>query len=167
MEIPTIKTEVQQIKDTVAEYNPDATVTVAYTGSWTDVNKGKEAALAQISQGVDIIIAIGDACDVGAIQAAEDKDAYVIAWVGDFNDLAPETVLTSGVQDVAMLVEMQGRKFKNGTWENEKARAYDVASGIEHLGKWSPVVPEDLKQEILADEEKIANGELNVKRSFE
>lgn len=167
MEIPTIKVEVDQIKDTVAEYNPDASVTVAYTGSWTDVNKGKEAALAQIANGVDIIIAIGDACDVGAIQAAKDKGAYVIAWVGDFNHLAPEVVLTSGVQDVAKLVKMQGEKYLNGTWVNEKAKLYDIASGIEHLGKWSPVVPEELKQEILADEEKIASGELEKVRTFE
>ncbi len=167
MEIPTIKLEVETFKEVAKEYNPDTSVTVAYTGSWTDVNKGKEAALAQISQGVDVILAIGDACDVGAIQAAKDRDAYVIAFVGDFNHLAPETVLTSCIQDVAKLIELQGDKFKNGTWENERAAVYGIASGIEHLGKWSPLVPEDLKQKVLDLEQQIADGELNVTKSVQ
>lgn len=160
MEIPSIANEVEVIKQTVAEYNPDATVTVAYTGSWTDVNKGKEAALAQIANGVDVMICIGDACDVGAIRAAEESgDAYVIGWSGDFNSLAPNVVLTSGVQSVPVMVTQVGEQVKNGTFKNE-ARVLGIKEGVQFPGTWSPVVPADLKSEIMADFEKIKSGEM-------
>ncbi len=163
MEIPTILAEIDMMKKTIAEYNPGASFTIAYTGSWTDVNKGKEAALAQISNGVDVIIAIGDACDVGAIQAAKEKGGYVIGWSGDFNSLAPNVVLTSMVQSVPDLVLAQGEMIKAGTWKGE-AKVWGVQEGVEFPGTWSPEVPADLKAEIMADYEAMKAGTLD-KRS--
>ena len=160
MEIPSIANEVEVIKQTVKEYNSDASVTVAYTGSWTDVNKGKEAALAQIANDVDVMICIGDACDVGAIRAAEESgDAYVIGWSGDFNSLAPDVVLTSGVQSVPVMVEQVGKQVMNGNFKNE-ARVLGIKEGVQFPGTWSDSVPEDLKAEIMADYEKIKSGEM-------
>lgn len=162
MEIPTIVNEVAMIKQTVSEINPDATVTTAYTGSWTDVNKGKEAAMAQINQGCDVIIGIGDAVDFGAIKAAEEKGVYVIGWVGDFNKLAPQTVLCSGVQDVQRIIKLQGKAVAEGTWKPEHLE-FGVTNGAQYMGTWSSVVPEDLKAEILATQERIKSGEFAPK----
>lgn len=160
MEIPSIANEVEVIKKTVKEYNPDASVTVAYTGSWTDVNKGKEAALAQIANDVDVMICIGDACDVGAIRAAEERgDAYVIGWSGDFNSLAPGVVLTSGVQSVPVMVKQVGKQVMNGNFKNE-ALVLGIKEGVQFPGTWSDSVPADLKAEIMADYEKIKSGEM-------
>lgn len=160
MEIPTVLAEVDMIKKTVAETNPDATVTISYTGSWTDVNKGKEATIAQIANGVDVIIAIGDACDIGAIQAAEEKGAYVIGWSGDYNSLSPNVVLTSMAQSVPDLLMAQGNMLKEGTWKAE-ARVWGVKEGVEFPGTWSSVVPAELKAEIMADYEAMKSGKLN------
>jgi basic membrane protein A len=162
MEIPTIAAEVKAMKGAIAEYNPGASFTEAYTGSWTDVNKGKEAALAQINNGVDIIIAIGDACDVGAIQAAQENGAYVIGWSGDFNSLAPDVVLTSMVESVPYLVMSQGEMIKDGNWKPE-AKAWGFAEGAKFPGTWSKVVPADLKAEIMKEFEEIKSG-ATVKR---
>ena len=162
-EIPTITSEVDTIKKTVASLNPSATVSVAYTGSWTDVNKGKEAALAQIASGVDVIICIGDACDAGAIKAAEEKGAHVIGWSGDMNKLSPKTVLTSGVQSVQNLVLIQGKALAAGTWKAE-AKVYGITEGTQFLGTWSKDVPDSLKKEVTAEFDKIKAGTL-VKRS--
>ncbi len=159
MEIPTIVMEVEMIKQVVSEVNPDAEVVVSYTGSWTDVNKGKEAALAQINQGVDVIIAIGDAADFGAIKAAEEEGAYVIGWVGDFNKLSPNVVLTSGVQSVAGVIADQGRAVAEGTWEPTH-RSLGVKDGFQYMGTWSPVVPEEIVNEVMADQARIISGEL-------
>jgi basic membrane protein A and related proteins len=162
MEIPTIAAEVKAMKGAVAEYNPSATFTEAYTGSWTDVNKGKEAALAQINNGVDVIIAIGDACDVGAIQAAEENGAYVIGWSGDFNSLAPDVVLTSMVESVPYLIMSQGKMIKAGNWKPE-AKAWGFAENAKFPGTWSSVVPADLKAELMKDFEDLKSGKM-VKR---
>lgn len=162
MEIPTIQAEVNTMRDAIKKYNPGATFTVAYTGSWTDVNKGKEAALAQIANGVDIIVAIGDACDVGAIQAAKENGAYVIGWSGDFNSLAPETVLVSIVESVPHLIVSQGEMLKEGNWK-AVSKAWGAREGAKFPGTWSPVVPEELKKELMADFEDMKSGKLNIR----
>ncbi len=158
--IPTMLAEVNQLRKTIAQFNPAATFTVAYTGSWDDVVKGKEAGMAQINNGVDIIVAIGDACDTGVIQAAKEKNVYVIGWSGDLNSMAPNTVLTSGVQSVPALVMIQGKALKTGTWKPE-SKTFGIEDGPEYLGTWSPVVPAALKNEIMADQEAIKSGKLN------
>ncbi len=158
-EIPTIQTEVEVITSTAKAINPSASVTVAYTGSWTDVNKGKEAALAQIANGVDVIICIGDACDVGAIKAAEEKGVHVIGWSGDFNSLSPKVVLTSGVQSVPDMVKLQGKGILAGNWTAE-GKVFGITDGCQFLGAWSPDVSEDLKAEIMAEFDKIKSGSL-------
>jgi len=160
MAIPTVEIEVNMLRDTIKENNPKASFTVAYSGSWTDVVKGKEAALAQIANGVDVIVAIGDACDVGAIQAAEEKGAYVIGWSGDFSSVSPNVVLTSGVQSVPELVYVQGKMVKDGTWKPE-AKVWGIVEGVQFPGKWSSVVPAALQKEIMDDFEAIKAGKMN------
>ncbi|MEW5816038.1 MAG: BMP family ABC transporter substrate-binding protein [Spirochaetota bacterium] len=107
------------------------------------------------------MIAIGDACDFGAIKAAEEKGAYVIGWVGDFNSLSPMVVICSGVQSVPMLITSQGEAVNAGTWKAEH-KEFGVKDGYQFMGTWSPVVSEELKKEILADQEKIIKGELVI-----
>jgi basic membrane protein A len=160
MAIPTIEIEVNQMRDTIKQYNPGATFTVAYTGSWVDVVKGKEAALAQIANGVDVILAIGDACDLGAIQAAEEKGGFVIGWSGDFNSVSPKVVLTSGVQSVPDLVLKQGEAVKAGTWKAEH-KVWGILEGVQFPGVWASVVPAALKAEIMADFEAIKAGKMD------
>lgn len=166
MEIPTIQGEVERIKETVGIYNPKATVTVAYTGSWVDINKGKEAALAQISNGVDVIIAIGDACDVGAIKAAQaKKDVYIIGWSGDFNALAPDVVLTSGVQSVEEICLITAQSVKDGTFVGNETE-YGIQDGVQFFGTWSNSVPAELRELLMGDYEAIRSGVLDVSRTY-
>jgi basic membrane protein A len=158
--IPTMLAEVNQLRDTIKQFNPSATFTVAYTGSWDDVVKGKEAGLAQIATGVDIIVAIGDACDAGVIQAAKENGTFVVGWSGDLNSMAPNVVLTSGVQSVPDLVLAQGKAIKAGNWK-PGYKVWSVADGVEYLGKWSPVVPKALVKDIMDDQAAIKSGKLN------
>jgi basic membrane protein A and related proteins len=162
MEIPTIQAEVATIKEEVPIVNPKASVTVAYIGSWTDINKGKEAALAQINNGVDVIIGIGDACDAGAIQACQEKGVKFIGWSGDFNKLAPDTVLTSGVQSVSTIVEEVGKKVFEDKFVAEH-KIYGVKEGAMWLGEFSPTLDPKVKEEALQQQEDIKTGKLVTK----
>lgn len=162
MEIPTIQAEVETIMAQVPAVNPKATVTVAYTGSWTDINKGKEAALAQINNGVDVIIGIGDACDAGAIQACQEKGVKFIGWSGDLNSLAPELVLTSGVQSVSGIVEGIGKDIMDNKFIPEH-KVYGVKEGKQYLGTFSASIDPAVKEQALKDQEGIKNGSLKIK----
>jgi basic membrane protein A len=76
-----------------AAINPQTEVLVDYMGvtpdAFNDPAKGKELALAQYNKGVDIIIAAAGATSLGILEAAKEKQKYII-WVdSNGNHLAP------------------------------------------------------------------------------
>ncbi len=161
MEIPTLLDEVASIKATMKTMYPDVRVSVAYTGSWVDIAAGKEAAKAMISQGADVLLGIGDACDAGAIQACEEVEGvWFIGWSGDLNVLSPELVATSGVQDVAFLIGDMTTRLMAG--DEGDTTVYGIAEGAQPLGTWAPGVPEEAKAKVIGEWEKFASGEYTI-----
>lgn len=77
--------------------NPDIEIQEVFTGDWTDTAGAKEAAIGMYDSGVDVIWHSGDGIGLGVVQAAQEKDQYVLGNVEDQYDLAPEQVL-SGLQ---------------------------------------------------------------------
>jgi basic membrane lipoprotein Med (substrate-binding protein (PBP1-ABC) superfamily) len=76
--------------------NKNVKVKVAYIGSWFDPPKAKEAALAQIEAGADLIYAER----FGVFEAAKEKKILAFGNMSDQNSLAPDTVITGPVWDM-------------------------------------------------------------------
>lgn len=77
--------------------NPDIEIQEVYTGDWNDTTGAYEAAIGMYDSGVDVIWHSGDGIGLGVVQAAEEKDLYVLGNVEDQLTLAPKNVL-SGLQ---------------------------------------------------------------------
>jgi basic membrane protein A len=159
MEIPTIVDDVAFINAAVKTYYPDVEVSIAYTGSWVDIAAGKEAAKAMISEGADVLIGIGDACDAGAIQACEESsdNVWFIGWSGDMSVLSPEKVATSAVQSIPTLVDIFAQQLINE--EAGSAGVYCVKEGVLQMGTWAPGVPEEVKEMVISEYDKYITGE--------
>ena len=82
------------------EMNPDVKVLHTFIGSWFDPPKAKEAALAQVEQGADVLSAQG----VGVIDAAVEKGVYTLGAMTDQNAAGPDAVLTSVTWNLEPLV---------------------------------------------------------------
>jgi basic membrane protein A len=84
--------------------NPDAKILVTWVGDFEDPLKGKEAGLAQIAQGADVLYAFGDGTGLGTVEAAKEENVLLIgAWFDQY-ELAPELMITSFVTDWAPIV---------------------------------------------------------------
>lgn len=88
--------------------NPEIEVLIDYAGvtpkAFSDPAKGKELALAQYNKGVDVIIAAAGATSLGILEAAKEKQKYLI-WVdANGNHLVPGLVLTSIIKGVELAV---------------------------------------------------------------
>lgn len=87
----------------VAASNPDATVNIAYAGTFSDVQKGTEIANTHIAAGADVLTGSSQMV-VGAIEAIQNEGGY---WFGTQSDQSanwPTTVVASQVYDwTAML----------------------------------------------------------------
>ena len=95
--------------------NPRATLTVSYVGNWEDAAAAKEAAMAQIHMGVDVIIQNADAAGMGVFQAVrETAQVLVVGTNRDQNQLVPDRVLGSAVNDVGEAFVIAARQVKAG-----------------------------------------------------
>jgi len=77
--------------------NPEIEIQEVYTGDWNDTTGAYEAAIGMYDSGVDVIWHSGDGIGLGVVQAAEEKDKYVLGNVEDQFSLAEKNVL-SGLQ---------------------------------------------------------------------
>jgi basic membrane protein A and related proteins len=85
-------------KKGVASIDPSIEVTAVTTGSWSDVNKAREASLALIAKGYDVLLPVLDAAYVGVLSAAQDSDdVMVVGAVTDMSSVAPKVVVGSVV----------------------------------------------------------------------
>lgn len=111
--------------------NPQIKVVTSYIGNWDDVGAGKEQALAQLSQGVDVIFQNADAAGLGVFQAArERKNAFVIGSNSNQNGVAPDVTLGSVVINLPLAFLTIARQVKDGTFK----------PGVIPLGEASHVV---------------------------
>jgi basic membrane lipoprotein Med (substrate-binding protein (PBP1-ABC) superfamily) len=78
------------------EVNKNVKCKFSFIGSFFDPPKAKEAALAQIEQGVDVIYAER----FGVIEAAKEKNILAIGNMSDQSSLSPDHVVTSVVWDM-------------------------------------------------------------------
>ena len=67
--------------------------------------------------GVDVITHLADASGIGVIKAAEDADISAIGAIIDQHDLAPSTVITSGIEDASQLVYLACQSYLEETLE--------------------------------------------------
>lgn len=100
-ELPPVREGFDAYAAGARSVNPDVRVLVSYVGNWEDVSAGREQALAQMSQGADVIFQNADAAGLGVFQAArESGKALVIGANADQNGIAPGVVLGSAVIDL-------------------------------------------------------------------
>jgi len=163
VEIPTIAADYTAFEQAAQTVNEDVEeVPVAYTGSWVDIPKAKEAALALIDSGIGLILANGDNANVGAIEAAaEAGDVYIIGWTRDQSHLAPELVLTSNVQRVDNILIDAITAIQNGTieWGNH---VVGFAEGAQVLAPFHEDVPSEVADEVNAVVDAIIAGQIQL-----
>ncbi|MFQ5786010.1 MAG: BMP family protein, partial [Alphaproteobacteria bacterium] len=94
------------------EANKNAKCKFSFIGSFFDPPKAKEAALAQIEAGADVIYAER----FGVVEAAAEKGVLAIGNMSDQSGLAPDTVITSVVWDMWPTVKQVVSLVKAGVY---------------------------------------------------
>ncbi len=79
---------------------PDGRILISYIGNFEDVGAAKEAALAQVSQGADLLYHEADAAGLGVFQAAAQSHIYAFGSNRNQNSVMPDTILASAATDI-------------------------------------------------------------------
>ncbi|MEG1525101.1 MAG: BMP family protein [Clostridia bacterium] len=146
--------------------NPDIKVIHSFAGTWSDVELGKQTALAQFEQGVDVLMGRGDGIALGCMQACIEKGIYCFGDVDDQNSLAPQLILTSTSWDVGKNLEYVIKDVRAGTFEG-KAYSLGLANGVTNITDFHGLVPDDIAKEVLAVRDQIASGDLVIEAKTE
>ena len=97
IELPSIKLTFDGFKRGFLSVQPKGRVLISFIGKFDDVGAAKEAALAEINQGADVLIHDADAAGLGVFQAASQAHVYAFGAIRNQNDIAPDVVLASAV----------------------------------------------------------------------
>jgi basic membrane protein A and related proteins len=138
-----------------------------YTEAYDDPALGKEAALAQIDDGVDIIFTNANSTSLGVFQAAHERRVLAIGSATDQNPVSPDTVLSSAVYGTDVAVTHMIDMDLNGPgWEN---RIYTVgleAVGLAPFHSLDPRVPPSVRARLDATRSQLIQGKISIPANY-
>lgn len=151
--------------------NPDVRVLETFIGNWNDVAAAKEATLAQLRQGADIIIHNTDAASFGVFQAVREareagEEVWAMGMNRDQNDVAPEVILGSAAIDIPSSFLTVARMWQAGelggapVYAGSRNGVVDLILNPAHLDR----IPDDLLARVDAARDSVRAGTLDVPR---
>lgn len=142
------------------EVNPEVVAKVSFIGSFYDPATAKEAALAQIDAGADVLYAER----AGVIEAAQEKGLLAIGNMSDQSSLAPDNVVTSVTWDMKPTVEYVLEQVQGGTYVAQDLKDFSmIAKGGAALAPINEaLVPADLLATVQEKQDAIKAGLFRV-----
>ncbi len=168
MDVPLLRRFEEGYIQGVKYANPDVEVVSGWVGEFNDPTKGKELALTQYEEGVDIIFAAAGKSGEGVIAAAAEQDLFEIGVDSDQCWIEPGNVIASMLKRVDLAVfgaiedltqgDLEGGTKVFGLEENAvgMCHLYGVDTYFQDNG------PEDMANQL--EEEVIPAVEVAVER---
>ena len=140
--------------------NPEVEAKVSFINSWFDPASAKEAALAQIDAGADVLYAER----TGVIEAAVQEDLIAVGNMSDQSADGPDHVVTSVTWNMTPTVEYIIGQVAGGTYTAQDLKDFSmVAKGGAALAPINEaLVPEELLDTVRAKEAEIVSGLFRV-----
>jgi basic membrane lipoprotein Med (substrate-binding protein (PBP1-ABC) superfamily) len=140
--------------------NPEVEAKVSFINSWFDPASAKEAALAQIDAGADVLYAER----AGVIEAAVQEGLLAVGNMSDQSADGPDSVVTSVTWNMTPTVEYIIDQVAGGTYTAQDLKDFSmVAKGGAALAPINEaLVPADLLETVKAKEAEIVSGLFRV-----
>ncbi len=142
--------------------NPKVKVKISYIGGWFDPPKAKEAAIAQIEMGADLIFAER----FGVFEAAKEKGVLAFGNMSDQNALAPNVVITGPIWDMYPTIKFAIEMVRKNAWVSMDLGEWSMmAKGGARLApfhSFEKTLPASVIEEVRVIQEKILNGTFRV-----
>lgn len=139
--------------------NPDVQVRVVWTRTWYDPALEKEAATSLLDVGADVVAMHQDS--PGPQVAAQEKGVYSVGYNTDMSSFAPDAHLTAPVWNWAVIYEHVVKAVQEGAWISEDIW-WGLDKGVVGLAPFGPMVPQQVRDKVLAKKEDIRSGRTDV-----
>jgi simple sugar transport system substrate-binding protein len=131
--------------------NPNITTKVIWVNAWFDPGKEREAALAHISQGCDVLMQNTDSPAV--VQTAQEKGVLAFGWDSDMTKFGGKAQLAASILNWGVIYEKVVADVEAGKWKAGDIW-WGVKEGAVNIDYFGPAVPADVKK--LAEERRDA-----------
>jgi basic membrane protein A and related proteins len=135
--------------------NPKATVRVTWLGSWFDPPKEREAALALIGAGADVLA--NHSGSPAVPQAAQERGVKVIGYQSDMSRFAPDAQLAAVTADWSGYYTRVVQSVAAGTWKAQPVWG-GMKDGMVRLSAVHATVATDVKRDLAARERSLVAG---------
>ena len=165
IELPPIKAAYDGWVRGAQAVNPRVEARQIYLNSFDDAAAGREAALALIRVGADMLHHNADAAALGLFQAVkETPGVYAFGANSDQTPLAPDRVLGSAIIDLPRAFLLVAREVREGKFV-PRVESFGLASGViryEPNPALEKLLPGGLMARVRAAADSIAAGTLRV-----
>lgn len=155
---PSVLAGINAFAQGVKSVNPKAEVNVVWTLSWFDPPAEKQAAVALVEAGNDVIAQHQDTGS--AAQGAAEKGAWAIGSEADLAPIAGNKVLTGTMWDWCDYYKKAIASVKDGSF-----KAGDYFGGLEDkivsIAPLNPVIPEDVVKLVEEKKQALIDGKLD------
>ena len=135
--------------------NPKAETKVVWVNSWYDPGREREAADTLISQGADVVTHHTDS--TAAVQAAEAKKVYAVAYHSDMSKYGPNAQLTAVTHNWGEYYTRTAQAAVEGKWKPETLWM-GVKENVIRMAPFNKVVPQDVQDLVRKTEAEMKAG---------
>jgi basic membrane lipoprotein Med (substrate-binding protein (PBP1-ABC) superfamily) len=136
---------------------PDVTCTIIFMNSWSDPGREKEATLALVAQGCDVIAAMSDG--PAAAQTAEQNGVWSVGYASDMRKFAPTRQITAVTLDWRGIYVQDARDVIAGSWRSQ-SRWQGLKEGVVKMAPYADSIAADVRTLLARAEESIKSGAL-------
>jgi simple sugar transport system substrate-binding protein len=135
--------------------NPQAQVRVAWLNTWFDPAKERDAAIALVAQGADVLT--NHSASPAVAQAAEEKGVKLLAYQSDMRAFAPRAQLAAVTHHWGGYYTQVARSVAAGTWKVQPVWG-GLKDGFVRLSAVSSALPRTVRDEVDARRRAIESG---------
>ena len=156
--IPEVLQGINAFTRGMRSVNSEAQVHVIWVNSWFDPGKERDAALALMGQGADIVTHHTDS--TATVQAAEEKGKYAIAYHSDMSKFGPHAQLAAVTHHWGKYFTKEVQDVLDGTWKSDQTWG-GLATGMTAIEGFGDAVPEGVRELVEEKKAEIIVGKLN------
>ena len=156
--IPEVVMGINAFARGMRSVNPKAEVKVVWVNSWYDPGREREAADTLISQGADVVTHHTDS--TAAVQAAEAKKVYAVAYHSDMSKYGPNAHLTAVTHNWGEYYTRTAQAALDGKWKVEQPWM-GIKENVIRMAPFSKAVPQDVQDLVKKTEADIKAGKFH------
>lgn len=156
--IPEVLQGINAFMRGMQSVNPEATMRIIWTNAWYDPGKEREAALALISQGSDVLTHHTDT--PAAVQVAEEKGVYAVGYHSDMSKYGAKAHLAAVTHNWGAYYIQAAKQAANGSWKSDMIWG-GMKDGFIRVEGLHPNLPKELVAKVDTLQADIKAGKLH------